>query len=198
MTQGMAMMAAPEALAAATADPSQWTIPQGEEATRRHIRDGLKAGDIDPSTGKKVLYWHDPMVPGQKFDKPGKSPFMDMQLLPKYADEAGDAASVKIDPGAAQNLGMRLAVVTRAALGSDVRATGVVGFASSIIAAQCGAKVTMASHIGFTRFSPRAFSNSGVKKSSCLTTTSGYGFTHSTTFKPTVAPVGQFPAHPSR
>ena len=37
-----------------------------------------KAGDIDPATGKKVLYWHDPMVPGQKFDKPGKSPFMDM------------------------------------------------------------------------------------------------------------------------
>lgn len=25
--------------------------------------------------GRKVLYWHDPMVPGQKFDKPGKSPF---------------------------------------------------------------------------------------------------------------------------
>ena len=48
-----------------------------------------KPGDVDPATGKKVLYWHDPMVPGQKFDKPGKSPFMDMQLVPKYADEAG-------------------------------------------------------------------------------------------------------------
>ena len=33
---------------------------------------GLKAGDIDPQTGKKILYWHDPMVPGQRFDKPGK------------------------------------------------------------------------------------------------------------------------------
>ena len=22
---------------------------------------------------KKVLYWHDPMVPGQRFDKPGAS-----------------------------------------------------------------------------------------------------------------------------
>ena len=41
--------------------------------------------------GKKVLYWYDPMVPTQHFDKPGKSPFMDMQLEPKYAD-AGDAA----------------------------------------------------------------------------------------------------------
>ena len=45
---------------------------------------------IDPATGKKILYWHDPMVPGQKFDKPGKSPFMDMDLVPVYADEAGE------------------------------------------------------------------------------------------------------------
>src|ERR1041385_2325893 len=28
-----------------------------------------RAGEIDPAAGKKVLYWHDPMVPGQKFDK---------------------------------------------------------------------------------------------------------------------------------
>ena len=35
----------------------------------------------------KVLYWYDPMKPEQHFDKPGKSPFMDMQLVPKYADE---------------------------------------------------------------------------------------------------------------
>src|SRR5207245_1862205 len=28
-----------------------------------------QAGAIDPATGKKILYWHDPMVPGQKFDK---------------------------------------------------------------------------------------------------------------------------------
>ena len=26
--------------------------------------------------GRKVLYWHDPMVPGPRFDKPGKSPSM--------------------------------------------------------------------------------------------------------------------------
>ena len=32
------------------------------------------AQQIDPKTGRKVLYWHDPMVPGPRFDKPGKSP----------------------------------------------------------------------------------------------------------------------------
>src|SRR5262245_2791579 len=40
-----------------------------------------KPGDLDPATGKRVLYWHDPMVPGQRFDAPGKSPFMNMPLV---------------------------------------------------------------------------------------------------------------------
>src|SRR5258706_13274569 len=39
--------------------------------------------------GRKGLYWHDPMFPGQKFTKPGKSPFLDMQLGTFYADRAG-------------------------------------------------------------------------------------------------------------
>jgi Cu(I)/Ag(I) efflux system membrane fusion protein len=38
---------------------------------------------------RPALDWYDPMVPNQYFDKPGKSPFMDMQLVPKYADEGG-------------------------------------------------------------------------------------------------------------
>jgi hypothetical protein len=57
-----------------------------------------KAGDVDPGTGRKVLYWHDPMVPGQRFDKPGKSPFMDMQLVPVYEGGAGQEGTVAIDP----------------------------------------------------------------------------------------------------
>lgn len=31
-------------------------------------------------------YWYDPMRPSEHFDKPGKSPFMDMRLVPGYAD----------------------------------------------------------------------------------------------------------------
>ena len=38
-----------------------------------------------PAGEKKVVYWYDPMKPEAHFDKPGKSPFMDMQLEPKYA-----------------------------------------------------------------------------------------------------------------
>ena len=53
-----------------------------------HIRVGVRAGSTCRAGERKVLYWHDPMVPGPRFDKPGKSPFMDMQLVPVYADEA--------------------------------------------------------------------------------------------------------------
>lgn len=83
---------------------------------------------VDPSTGKKVLYWHDPMVPGQKFDKPGKSPFMDMQLVPVYADDAGDEGKVSISARVQQNLGIRTAEVTRGNLASGVVAVGSVAY----------------------------------------------------------------------
>lgn len=76
----------------------------------------------------KVLYWYDPMYPQQKFDKPGKSPYMDMELVPKYADGDGEASGIKIDPSITQNLGMRLAPVTKISLASQVDATGVIGF----------------------------------------------------------------------
>lgn len=36
---------------------------------------------------------------------PGKSPFMDMDLVPKYADEESSASGVRIDPTQTQNLG---------------------------------------------------------------------------------------------
>ena len=82
--------------------------------------------DADPKTGRKVLYWHDPMVPGPKFDKPGKSPFMDMQLVPVYADEDGAEGKVSISPRTAQNLGIRTAEVKQGDLAMGFSAVGVV------------------------------------------------------------------------
>lgn len=78
--------------------------------------------------GKKVLYWHDPMVPGQKFDRPGKSPFMDMQLVPVYANAAGDDGNVSISPRVQQNLGIRTAAVVRGNLASAVAVVGSVAY----------------------------------------------------------------------
>ena len=90
------------------------------------------AGDrIDPKTGRKVLYWHDPMVPNQHFDKPGKSPFMDMQLEPVYADEGGGSSGIKIDPGLQQNLGIRYATVRRQDTTGGFDAVGTTQFDES-------------------------------------------------------------------
>ena len=81
-----------------------------------------------PRDARRALYWYDPMVPGQHFDKPGKSPFMDMKLVPKYADETLGAAGVQIDAAKTQNLGVRLATAAYGALPGNVNATGVIGF----------------------------------------------------------------------
>ena len=81
-----------------------------------------------PAPGKKVLYWHDPMVPGQRFDKPGKSPFMDMQLVPVYADDDANAAGVKVSPQLAQNLGVRTAVAEKGRLARSIEVVGTVAF----------------------------------------------------------------------
>ncbi|HEX5755589.1 MAG TPA: efflux RND transporter periplasmic adaptor subunit [Arenimonas sp.] len=84
--------------------------------------------DPEPaSTERKVLYWYDPMYPQQRFEQPGKSPFMDMDLVPKYADEMA-AAGVAIDPRSAQNIGLRLATVERMPRQQRVIASGVLGF----------------------------------------------------------------------
>jgi Cu(I)/Ag(I) efflux system membrane fusion protein len=76
--------------------------------------------------GRRVLYWHDPMVPGQRFDKPGKSPFMDMMLVPVYADEGADEGTVKVSPRLAQNFGVRTAEVRQGPLATGITAVGAI------------------------------------------------------------------------
>jgi len=76
------------------------------------------------NTERKILYWHDPMVPNQRFDKPGKSPFMDMPLVPVYAEEA--QGGVAISPAMRQNLGVRTAVARRGGAQTGLEAQGVV------------------------------------------------------------------------
>src|SRR5438046_6141491 len=87
-----------------------------------------KPGDLDPTPGKRVLYWRDRMVPGQKFDKPGKSPFMDMQLVPVYADGSGDEDKVSISPRVQQNLGVRVAEVKSGSQTATIEAVGSVAY----------------------------------------------------------------------
>ncbi len=109
-------------------DPNR-SIAAGEAATRRHIAQGLKAGQIDPATGKPILYYHDPMVPGKRFDAPAKSPFMDMMLVPVYGGAgADDQGTVSVSPRIQQNLGVRTAEVVEGRLQPRVSAVGSIAW----------------------------------------------------------------------
>jgi len=110
-------------------DPSSWGIPEGEKATRRHMESGLKAGDMDPLTDRRILYYHDPMVPGKKFDSPAKSPFMDMMLVPAYSGgEGSDPGTVTVSPRIQQNLGLRVGEVVDGVLSQEVSAVGAIAW----------------------------------------------------------------------
>jgi Cu(I)/Ag(I) efflux system membrane fusion protein len=89
---------------------------------------GTHDAQNESAANRKVLYWHDPMHPGQKFDKPGKSPFMDMDLVPVYAEAAADATNVMISPRMQQNLGVRTAEVTRGTQTQKFDAPGSIAY----------------------------------------------------------------------
>ncbi|GAB3266026.1 efflux RND transporter periplasmic adaptor subunit [Chitinimonas naiadis] len=109
------------AVAAASATGGYWWAQRGTVSN-------IPAKTNSSGGERKPLYWYDPMVPAQHFDKGGKSPFMDMQLVPKYADEGGEAAGVKIDAGVRQNLGIRLVKVEQVSLAQTITAVGSIAF----------------------------------------------------------------------
>jgi len=81
-------------------------------------------------------YWYDPMHPTEHFDRPGKSPYMDMPLVPKYAypvPPGGGTAggvppgSIAVDSRVVQNLGIRLAKVEQESFAHAIDTVGLVG-----------------------------------------------------------------------
>ena len=92
---------------------------------------GVGVGVAKPSASKIAerktpLYWYDPMFPQQKFDKPGKSPFMDMQLVPMVGGAGADEGKVIVSPRLEQSLGVRTAKVMRGVLGPAIEAVGSI------------------------------------------------------------------------
>jgi len=75
-----------------------------------------RGGAASPATtpGRRILYWTDPMVPGYKSAKPGKSPFMDMDLVPMYEDGSSAAQAGTPVPGYA---GISLSAERQQAIG---------------------------------------------------------------------------------
>ena len=90
----------------------------------------LKAGMIDPKTGKKIKYWAAPMDPTYIRNEPGKSP-MGMDLVPVYAEDGEDkepASTIRIDPVTIQNMGVRLGRVKRKPLSKYIRTFGNITY----------------------------------------------------------------------
>jgi len=86
---------------------------------------------------KKILYWVDPMVAGYKSDKPGKSPFMDMDLVPVYEDgSTGETkehavsgyVGVNVSSDRQQAIGVRLGKAEVRDLTKTIRTVGRVTF----------------------------------------------------------------------
>ncbi len=77
---------------------------------------------------REILYWVAPMDPNYRRDEPGKSP-MGMDLVPVYADEAGNqSGTVMIDPTLVNNLGVRTAEAERGTLARRIDTVGYIGY----------------------------------------------------------------------
>ena len=96
-------------------------------AVKSPMHSSAPAAQLESAT-PKVLYWYDPMEPTQHFDKAGKSPFMDMELVPKYAESGASVNTLQVDPAQVQNLGMRKAKVTRMPLHPQHDFPGILRF----------------------------------------------------------------------
>lgn len=104
------------------------SVAVGYVWARHHTANDAMSSMNSATSDRKVLYWYDPMVPSQHFDQPGKSPFMDMALQPKYAGDDASDSGIQISTHVTQNLGIRLATVERRTLSSGIVAAGTIGF----------------------------------------------------------------------
>jgi len=94
--------------------------PIRQEATRAETAGKAETAGQE----RKILYYWDPMMnPPYVSDKPGKSP-MGMDLVPIYEDEVRGGPTVTIDPVVTQNMGLRVASVTRGPLATTLRTVG--------------------------------------------------------------------------
>ncbi len=89
-----------------------------------------------PPQSKKILYWTDPMIPGYKSDKPGKSP-MGMDLVPVYQEAVAGATSgaspvgyapILVTPQKQQMIGVTTAPAATRSLTKTIRTAGRIAY----------------------------------------------------------------------
>ncbi len=91
-------------------------------------RSGQPSAD---ASGREILYWYDPMVPQERYPGPGRSS-MNMDLIPKYADEV--EGGVRVSPAMIQNLGIRVVRAQVRDIAPSVAAVGRVELDERLIA----------------------------------------------------------------
>lgn len=105
---------------------------------------GTHVAEAATAKTKRILYWTDPMIPGYKSDKPGKSP-MGMDLVPVYEEEmmaeptAGTPegyAPILVSPQKQQLIGVKTSAVVRRRLTKTIRAVGTVAHDPQLYQAQ--------------------------------------------------------------
>lgn len=99
-------------------------LSAGEGLPQGAVAGGVVNGVTQDASGKTVAYWYDPMVPGERYNAPGKSS-MGMDLRPKYAEEAA-GEGIRVSAGVQQNLGVRTTRVTFANLAPTLAVVGRV------------------------------------------------------------------------
>jgi len=93
---------------------------------------GTGAAPTSEGSSRRILYWYDPMIPQERYPGPGRSS-MNMDLIPKYADEA-EQGGVRVSPAMTQNLGVRLTAVEMRDVAPSLRVVGRVEFDERLIA----------------------------------------------------------------
>lgn len=74
---------------------------------------------------REILYWRAPMNPNEIYNHPGKSA-MGMDLVPVYADQAGQNGLVSIDPTVVQDMNVKTMVVKAGHMHADVTTNGII------------------------------------------------------------------------
>ena len=76
---------------------------------------------------RRVLYYHDPMHPSYRSDRPGIAPDCQMELTPVYADETNDGPTVvRVNSSQASAIGLRTEAVREDGGSAEVRTVGRV------------------------------------------------------------------------
>ena len=83
------------------------------------------ATDASGGKDRQPLFWTDPMVPGSHFDHGGKSPFMDMELVPVYETDPSVASMTQSE---ASNFSIQTVKVSKRGLSGSIRTLATIAY----------------------------------------------------------------------